>query len=668
MNFRSLIVLFVVVVSGLSYSKTFYIKSVSEYNANLLKANAGDTIIWKRGSYQNQIWRIKKNGIKIFAEAPGEVIFTGFTSVRIDADKVTFSGFQFKDGYVTNDVIEISGSHNRVSNINISNYQSRYYLQIESTGRHNVIENCNFEAKPHAQPEVSPQSVFQVEVDSKEPGYNIITHCSFKNHTAPENAGGDYGMEALRIGYSYQHTFISRTTVEYCYFTKCNGDGEVISNKARQNIFRYNTFYHNGKSEVTLRRGSENIIYGNFFLEGGGIRLKEGGNQFIFNNYFSTGKWSSLRFENFDGNPHLENVVVAFNTFINSGKIELGGTGDFAPRNIQYVNNIFSHSSENIFSDPTKKEKFIGNIYDENLGIDSQAGLTKVTSAGLEKNTLGYYQIVKGSPAIDKAEPISFSIADYRGLNYDKKILLDLKGNKRPQQEKLKDIGCSEYSGAKEVQPYASENNTGPDYLRNKNVVSSKLITEQNSIIDSVALENGYVKIFHNKAEFTKPDNPNIGTRIIVALSDVEIKSSKGIKRLTRGGVAAFLKNESYETPSGEYFEIGFKENHPPLKVPEKWVEPIKNKIIYEDDQIRIFEERLDPGDTRELHSHNQRVVVRLNEVQLTDPRFHEKGTPGGGIQVPNTVRFAEPMVHVVRNLSKIPLFNIVIEYKAQQK
>ena len=86
---------------------------------------------------------------------------------------------------------------------------------------------------------------------------------------------------------------------------------------------------------------------------------------------------------------------------------------------------------------------------------------------------------------------------------------------------------------------------------------------------------------------------------------------------------------------------------------------------MYEDDQIRIFEERLAPGDTRELHSHAQRVVVRLNNVQLTDPRTKPNGSPGGGIQVPNTVKFAEPVVHVVKNLSKdTPLFNVVIEFK----
>jgi hypothetical protein len=59
-------------------------------------------------------------------------------------------------------------------------------------------------------------------------------------------------------------------------------------------------------------------------------------------------------------------------------------------------------------------------------------------------------------------------------------------------------------------------------------------------------------------------------------------------------------------------------------------------------------------------------LVVRLNQVQLTDPRY-ALGKSGTGVQVANTVKFAEPVVHVVKNLSDIPLFNIVIEFKLSQ-
>ncbi len=182
--------------------------------------------------------------------------------------------------------------------------------------------------------------------------------------------------------------------------------------------------------------------------------------------------------------------------------------------------------------------------------------------------------------------------------------------------------------------------------------------------IDSIVFDNPYLQVSHNITIHAIPDAENFGSRIIAALDKTIVYSSKGNKVLERGEVAVFLEKESYEIKTGSYFEIAFKKNHPPLTRPESWVEPLKNKVVYEDNEFRIFEERLDAGDIRELHSHAQRLVVRLNEVQLTDPRFNKEVKAGTGIQVPNTVKFAEPIVHAVKNLSKIPLFNLVIEFK----
>jgi hypothetical protein len=194
--------------------------------------------------------------------------------------------------------------------------------------------------------------------------------------------------------------------------------------------------------------------------------------------------------------------------------------------------------------------------------------------------------------------------------------------------------------------------------------LASVLALGADCIPDSIALDNQYATVWHNSAACLQPDTPKYGTRVIVALTNVKIQSSKGTLKLKRGEIAAFLVNESYKSPTGEYFEVAFKTNHPPLKAPELWIEPNKNTIVYEDKQFRVFEERLAPGDTRELHSHAQRIVVRLNAARLTDPRYHEPGSTKGSLQVPNTVKFAEPMVHVVRNVSDVPLFNIVIEFK----
>jgi hypothetical protein len=181
---------------------------------------------------------------------------------------------------------------------------------------------------------------------------------------------------------------------------------------------------------------------------------------------------------------------------------------------------------------------------------------------------------------------------------------------------------------------------------------------------DPAVLDNAHVRVMHDAAACPAAHTPGFGTRVVVALAEMTVHSSRGSTNLKRGEVAVFLVHESYTAPTGVFFEVALKHNHPPVKGPEEWIEPSKIALVYEDEQFRVFEERLAPGDTRELHSHAQRIVVRLNEVQLTDPRYHPNGTPGGGIQVPNTVRFAEPVVHVVRNLSAIPLFNIVIEFK----
>ena len=177
------------------------------------------------------------------------------------------------------------------------------------------------------------------------------------------------------------------------------------------------------------------------------------------------------------------------------------------------------------------------------------------------------------------------------------------------------------------------------------------------------AVDNEYFRVLKNSVG-SAALNTNIGTRVIVALTNCVVQSSRGSSELRRGQITVFRVDETFKPPTGEYFEVAFKLNHPPLKAPEKWIEPLKNTIVYQDDQFRVFEERLEAGGIRELHSHAQRVVVRLNTVQLTDPRFHETARPGTGIQEANTAKFAEPVVHAVRNTSKLPLFNIVIEFK----
>jgi poly(beta-D-mannuronate) lyase len=440
-------------------AKSFRIKSVEEYKKVAKTALPGDTLLWENGSYTDVVWDIKTNGLAIIAATPGKVKFSGSSAVKIFADNVVFSGFQFKDGSVKEDVVSIAGNNNIISNINIDNYDSHYYFQITAKGKNNTVEYCNFENKPSAPKGKEGSSVFQVSVDSIHPGYHKIRYCSFKNHTAPPNSGGDYGMEALRIGYSFQSKYISRTIVEYCYFATCNGDGEIISNKACENIFRYNTFENNGESHLTLRHGSNNVVYGNFFVNGAGIRIKEGQNQAVYNNYFNTGQYFTIKLENYKADP-LENIIIVHNTFARSGSLKMGGKGDFQPQHILLGNNLFIEPTDALITDLTENEILQNNGFQSDKEF-FQPGFNPIPEK-INDNIHGFFQ--PQYLVFSNEKQLDFNLTDIPELDDDPLIMLDIAGNLRPV--KNKSAGCFEpVSKASAVKPYATIRNTGPRYL-----------------------------------------------------------------------------------------------------------------------------------------------------------------------------------------------------------
>jgi len=200
-------------------------------------------------------------------------------------------------------------------------------------------------------------------------------------------------------------------------------------------------------------------------------------------------------------------------------------------------------------------------------------------------------------------------------------------------------------------------------HAKNMNHVSDTNLNG-NSVPKSPVLENRFLMVNKNKTTYCNGNDSTISDRVIVALTDTKIKSSKGKINLVRGECAVFHFAESYEIMKGEYFEIAIKKNHPKPIKPKVWYEPTKNASVIENEDFRIFKEQLGAGEERAFHSHLERLVVRLNKVQLTDPRFYPNGQEGVGIQEPNTVKFADPVEHVVKNLGNIPLFNIVLEFK----
>ncbi|SHG51405.1 Chondroitinase B [Salegentibacter echinorum] len=406
--------------------------------------------------YKDIFMNIEKDGLIVTAEKAGDVVFSGASKVEINADKIELSGFQFTGGDIgKDDIISITGSDVLITQINIKDYTSYKYLIVDKESRRTTISYCNFENRINR----ADQNILSILVDD-EPGYHKIQYCSFKNFSG---TGGDMGVEPIRIGVSTQAHLDSRTIVEYCYFENCDGDSEIISNKAAQNVIRYNTFIDNKKGELVLRHGDEAIVYGNFFLNNkGGIRIREGQNHFIYNNYFSGLTGRAINLQNDPSDP-LDSIHFYFNTVVDSKEILLGGNGDHPPQHVVFANNIFAKPKDVLFDDPTGNEKWMGNIYWGKPGIDTVYGLKNLDPCLME-NSHGYFQLNKKSPAIDAAISGFPAIPQIEGLDFDD-LELDIMKQTRPDAIPQQDIGASEFPNTVNVQPHATQFNTGPAYI-----------------------------------------------------------------------------------------------------------------------------------------------------------------------------------------------------------
>ncbi len=422
------------------------------------QASAGDTIQWEEGTYRDVRMDIDKDGLIVTAASNGGVLFTGVSRVIINGNDITFSGFQYIGGTIgTLDIIGVFGDDVLISQVNIQNYTCHKYLRVYANARRTTIRYCNFENRLN----MIDQNILSILVGS-EPGFHKIQFCSFKNFAG---IGQDQGVEPIRIGVSTQGNLDSRTLVEYCYFTACNGDGEIISHKARQNVYRYNTFENNPVSELVLRHGDEGIVYGNFFLNNmGGIRVREGSNHFIYNNYFEGLDRRTIFLQNESSDP-LSDIHIYHNTVVDSEEIILGSSGSNPPSNVTIANNVFTEPKSQLFDQETGDETWMGNLYFGNLGIDAPSTGLSNTNPGIFENMEGFFQPASDSPVINASSSGYPAVPLYPGMDYDHEILLDLMQESRPVSVADRAVGASEFSATVSVQPHVNEMNTGPSYL-----------------------------------------------------------------------------------------------------------------------------------------------------------------------------------------------------------
>ena len=431
--------------------------SVEELQDAIDLANVGDLLTLAPGTYTDAEILINRSGLTISAQAAGKVIFNGSSKVSIKADSTVFSGFQFIDGDTQGIVIKVAGNKNQLIDLNFSGYSAEKYINIEAGSQYNEVSFCNFENKPASAPIGNLVGVIPHE---SIPGFNRIRFCSFKNLPGP---GGDYGNEPIRIGVGAKSEFISRTTIEYCYWENTGlGDSESISIKCRENVIRYCTFNNNKDGMLVFRNGNDNMAYGNTFIDSGGIRVKEASNIFCFNNYFENagigGKAGSVIFDYLPGN--LQNINFLFNTFINSAPISLGGKG---PTLNSWSNNLFSNKSGPIFQDPNEGTKWIGNIYQGLLGLKITTGLKSGVPKFTKKVNDYYRPAVTGVTRSAALSGFTLPLM-YSGMTPANPLGRDLFKTLRSSKTTLWDVGAIQYLKIPAKVTWLSSKTTGPRY------------------------------------------------------------------------------------------------------------------------------------------------------------------------------------------------------------
>lgn len=449
---------------------TINVNSITALQTACNNSSAGDIIVLANGTYSNVTLDINKSNISVIAQTSGAVFLNVYGDININGNNITFSGFQFTQGDIGSAyLIEVYGNRNKLTHLNFSNYYAKKYIEIKAGTQYNEISYCNLEKKPA---DAIAGCTIQISTSATVPGYHKISYCSFQNYYG---LGGDNGNEPVRIGLGAEYLNKSRTIVEHCYFNNTGlGDSESVSIKCQENVVRYCTFTNQQNAMLCFRNGDNNVAYSNFFINAGGIRVKEANNIFCYNNYFeNSGVGSSADAITYvyvaPLNPptaasprtlNLSNINFIHNTFYNCGDMDLGGNG---PTNNTWANNIFKKSSGNLYSNANNGTTWIGNIYQGTIGITIPSGMTNANPF-LALNTNGYYGLTANSP-VNNATASYPAILDITNLDDDPGLLFDIAGRPRPATVTLKDVGCEEYTLGTTTNHPLTLSEVGPSYL-----------------------------------------------------------------------------------------------------------------------------------------------------------------------------------------------------------
>lgn len=174
-------------------------------------------------------------------------------------------------------------------------------------------------------------------------------------------------------------------------------------------------------------------------------------------------------------------------------------------------------------------------------------------------------------------------------------------------------------------------------------------------------LDNPWASV-HRGASPCAAAGPGCGDRVVVSFGEVEVTpEGQAPTRLAYGEVLVLPAGESYRIEGDDWAEVNVKTNRPPPAAPPETIPAEKNQRLHLGDGYFLFEERLEPGDTRARHSHAARVVLVLGATRLQ--QWPDGADEVFKTQVPGTIKFNPPVIHIVKNIGDAPLRNLVLEF-----
>ncbi len=349
-------------------AKTYLVADIDEYQKAMPKLLPGDKLVLKNGVWNDFEILFEGQGtteqpITLEPEVKGKVVLSGNSNLRLAGEHLIVSGLVFKNGYTpTSSVISFAKSktelanNSRVTETVIHNYNNpeRYENEhwVTMYGRNNRFDHNHLEGKRTK----GVTMAVRLNTKASQQNHHRIDH----NYFGPRPILGSNGGETLRVGTSHYSLTDSFTVVENNYFDRCDGELEIISNKAGKNKYIGNVFYQS-RGTLTMRHGNDTLVEGNVFFGNGadhtgGIRVINK-RQTVRNNYLEG--LAGYRFGGalvvMNGVPNskinryhqVEDSVIANNSLINSGHIQLAAGSDFersaTPVRTAFKDNLIYH-------------------------------------------------------------------------------------------------------------------------------------------------------------------------------------------------------------------------------------------------------------------------------------------------------------------------------------